>query len=148
VIPHAEVKILRRITEVQEGIMRASTSVLAAMFVLTLLVSMTAIISAEETYASAKIPEFGIMTAIGASRQKLFLQLVTEMTMAALLSAVFAYLLSRVVAEFISEVVFGVRFQATTALTVASMAIPFMASLAALFFVQRRLNRNVVEMLR
>lgn len=115
---------------------------------LTLIVAITAIFSAQRAYASAKLREFGIMIAIGASRQRLRLQLVTEVSLAALLSAALTYLLSGAVVRFISTAAFGVGFEANTALIAASTAIPFLASLSALLFVNRSLDRNVAEILR
>lgn len=148
VIPHSKVKILRRITEVQEGIIRSSSGVFIAMFVLTTVASITAIFSAEKMYVSSKEEEYGIMSTMGSSKQKIFLQLITEISFASLLSVGLSYLLSRTTVGFISNSVFGIGFQANSSLLVASALIPFFTSFLALIFVKRKLNRDVVEILR
>ena len=148
VIPHAEVRILRRITEVQEGIIRAFPGVFAAMFVLTLVASITSILGAEKMYLSSKRREYGIMTAIGSSKPKVFLQTIVEISMASFLSTILSYLLSRATVEFISSKVFDFSFQANSALLTASVFVPYIISFLALIFVRRDLERNVVEILR
>ena len=148
VIPHSEVRILRRITEVQEGIIKASSGVFAAMFVLTLIASITSIFSAEKMYVSSKKREYGVMATIGSSRLKVFLQLIVELSMASFLSGALSYLLSRAAVGFISASVFGVSFQANSALITASASAPFITSLLTLIFVKRDLERNVIEILR
>lgn len=148
VVPQAEVKIQRRITEVQEGIIKASSSIFVAMFLFTLISSITAIFAGEKMYISSKMREFGVMAAIGASKQKIFLQLMTEIGMAALLSGGIAYGLSQIMVKLISRSVFGITFEANTTLIITSISIPFLASLASLIFVKKGLERNVVELLR
>lgn len=148
VIPRSEVKILRRITEVQEGIIRSSSSVFIAMFALTTIASITSIFSAEKMYVSSKEEEYGIMSTMGSSRQKVFLQLITEISFASLLAGGLSYLLSRTVVGFISRSVFGVSFQASSSLLVTSALIPFFISFLALSFVRRSLEKDVVEILR
>jgi len=148
VLPNAEVKILRKVTEVQEGLIRTSSAVFAAMFGLTFVASITAIFSAEKMYVSSKMGELGIMAAIGASRQKILLQLMMEISVASLISAAVTYFLSRVVVEYISSSVFGVSFEADSTLVLASAGIPFLISIAALVLLRRGLERNVVDILR
>lgn len=148
VIPQADVRVQRRITEVQEGIIRASSGVFAAMFLLTLVTSITAVFAGEKMYASSKMREFGIMVALGGSRQKIFLQLATEISLASLLSAVIAYLLSRTVVGLISASVFGISFQANTTLIATSVVIPFFTALVSMLFVRKGLEKDVVEIMR
>lgn len=148
VIPGSSVRILRRITEVQEGLMRASTSVFVALFVLTFIVSVTTIFSAEKMYLSSQMRELGIMVALGASRQKIFLQLLVEISMASFLSACLAYLLSRVIVDLMSSSVFGMHFQDDAVLVGISAVIPFLTSIAVLIFVKKSLDRDAVEILR
>lgn len=147
-VPPAEVKVLRRVTEVQEGIIQASSGVFMALFVLTLITAVTAIFAGEKMYASAKMRELGIMAAIGASRQRLFLQLVTEVGLASLVAAAVAYLLSWGLVRSVSLSVFTIGFQANGILIAASALTPFLVSLVALLFLRKGLNKNVVEVLR
>lgn len=148
VLPHAEVKVLRRITEVQEGIIRVSSRVFAALLTLTFGAAVISIFSAEKMYISSKRREIGIMLSIGSSRKRILLQLMTEIGIASLLSAVIVYPLSRVLVVFISREVFDVSFQANEALLTASLIIPVFTSIVVLIFVKRSLGRDVIEMLR
>lgn len=128
--------------------MRASTSVFVALFVLTFIVSVTTIFSAEKMYLSSQMRELGIMVALGASRQKIFLQLLVEISMASFLSACLAYLLSRVIVDLMSSSVFGMHFQDDAVLVGISAVIPFLTSIAVLIFVKKSLDRDAVEILR
>ena len=146
VIPYAETKIQRRITEVQEGLIKTSSAVFAALFVLTLIGSVMAIYSAEKMYIAGKSEDFGILSALGASRQKAFSQIVLEMLLASLLSVAITYLIGWYLSAAISSAVFGVRFIAGNALLLASALSPLLlTSLVAAILLRKTLERNVTE---
>jgi len=149
VIPHARVKILRRITEVQEGIIRASNGVFIALFLFTLVASVLAIFSAEKMYVAAKLKEFGIMAVLGATRQRTFIQLMTEISIAAFFSVIFTVLVSRILVGFINQSVFGTAFSANITLLILSTILPFVLSgLVAMILVKKMMDKNVIEILR
>lgn len=148
VIPQGDVKILRRITEVQEGIIKASSGTFLALFVLTLVAAVTAVLSAQRMYVNAHLRDYGIMTAMGASRGKIFAQLITEISLAALLSGLVSFAISKLLIGFLSHVIFQIDFQANMTLFIISVIIPFATALAALVVVKRGLNKDVVQLLR
>jgi|GEM_PF-2843752 len=148
VIPQGNVKVLRRITEVQEGVIKASSGTFLALFVLTLVAAVTAVLSAQRMYVSAHLRDYGIMTAMGASRGKIFAQLITEIGLAALLSGLISFGISKLLIGFLSHVIFDIAFQANLTLLIISVAIPFATALSALVMVKRGLNKDVVQLLR
>lgn len=148
VIPNGQVNILRRITEVQEGIIQASAGVFFALFILTLAAAFTAILSAEKMYVASHLKDFGIMAAMGASRKKIFLQLLLEIIVAAVISGIIAFILSKLLVGYISIAVFGIEFKTNVTLMAASIAIPFLVSISALFMVRKSLRKDVKELLR
>ncbi len=148
VIPNGDVKILRRVTEVQEGLIRASSSVFASMFVLTTGISLIAIFTSEKMYVETGMRFFGIMVAMGISRQKLYLQVMAEIFTASLISAILTYIASVYIVEFVSRSVFGIKFEALSELLVLSVTVPILISLIALALLRKGLERDVVEILR
>ncbi len=148
VVPHGDVKILRRVTEVQEGLIRASSSVFASMFVLTAGISLIAIFTSEKMYVETGMRFFGIMAAMGISRQKLYLQVMAEIFTASLISAILTYFASIYIAGFVSRSVFGMEFEAISELLVLSVTVPVVISFIALALLRRGLERDVVEILR
>lgn len=148
VLPQSKVRVLRRVTEVQEGIIKASGGVFLALFVLTLVAAITAIFSAEKMYITSHFKDFGIMAAIGGSRRKIFLQIVVELSLAALLSGVLAYGISAIFLNLVSNAVFQFDFHAQGMLMVISFVIPFATMLLALLFVRRGFSRDVGKLLR
>jgi len=148
VLPDANVRILRRVTEVQEGVIKASTGVFLALFVLTLAAAITAIFSAEKMYVTSHIKDFGIMAAIGGSQQKILLQVVVELVFASVLSGLLAYGISAGLLNIISNLIFQIDSQSQGTLIVASLVIPFITAFLALFFVRKGFSRDVVELLR
>jgi len=148
VIPQAEVSIQRRITGVQEGILQASSGVFLTLFILTLISATTAIFSAEKMYVSTQMHDIGIMAAMGASRNRILLQLFTEIVFAALISGFLSYIVSTLLANPLSMAIFGLEFEATSALLLGSIALPFLISLLALLLVRRSMDRDITELLR
>lgn len=149
VLPNSRVRVLRRITEVQEGIIRASSGVFMALFVATLITAVMAIFSAEKMYITSKLKDFGIMAALGASRQKAFIQVLLEIIMASLLSVAVTYLIGKTLVTFINSEVFGLGFTAEGTLLLTSAAMPLLlAVLVALILVKKTFEKNVVEILR
>ncbi len=148
VLPHTDVRILRRVTEVQEGIIRASTGVFLALFVLTLVGAVTAIFSAEKMYVTSHMQDIGIMAALGGSRQKIFLQITLELTIAAFLSGLLAYGVSALLLDVISNAVFQIDFQSQGTLMITSLIIPFATMFLALLFVRKSFTRDTIELLR
>lgn len=84
-----------RITGVQAGIIQASSGVFLSLFLLTLVMGVTAIYSAEKMYVTAHLQNVGVMRALGGSKQKLFAQLFVEIVLAAVLSGLLTYGLSK-----------------------------------------------------
>ena len=146
-LPDTNIKILRRITEVQAGIIKTSTGIFLALFMLTLIASITAIYSAEKMYVTSHLKDFGIMAAIGASQKKIFAQLLTEIFFASILSAVIIWLLSNLLVNYISMAVYGVSFDAKTTLIVVAVLIPCMVSSFALWLLRKNLRQDTVKLL-
>ena len=148
VLPWTDVRILRRVTEVQEGIIRASAGVFLALFTLTLVGAITAIFSAEKMYITSHMKDFGIMAALGGSRQKIFIQIVLELAIAAAFSGLVAYGISAPLLDMISTAVFQIDFKSHGTLVIASLVIPFGTILLALPFVQNSFTRDIITLLR
>jgi len=148
VLPQTDVRILRRVTEVQEGIIKASGGVFLALFILTLIAAITAIFSAEKMYITSHFKDFGIMAAIGGSKRKIFLQITVEMVLAALLSGILTYGISAALLNLISNAVFNFDFSSQGTLLVVSFVIPFVTMILALLFVRRGFSRDIVQQLR
>jgi putative ABC transport system permease protein len=148
VIPHADVKIQRRVTEVQEGLIKASSSVFAAMFILTGGISLIAIFTSEKMYVESGMRFFGIMAAMGVSRQKLYLQVVAEIFTASLISTILTYFSSVYITGFVSRKALGMEFEALSEVLVLSVTVPLLISLIALAVLRRGMERDVVEILR
>ncbi len=148
VLPKTDVRILRRVTEVQEGIIKASGGVFLALFVLTLVAAITAIFSAEKMYITSHFRDFGIMAALGGSKRKIFLQIIVEMTFAALLSGILTYGISAALLNIISNAVFNFSFNSQETLLVVSFVIPFITMMLALLFVRKGFSRDIVQQLR
>lgn len=148
VLPDKNVRVLRRITEVQGGVIKASTGIFFALFILTLASSLIAIISAEKMYVTSHIKDFGIMAAIGGSKQKIIMQLMVELAMASFISAVITYFLSALTLNYVSYAVFNIEFSSHQLLLIMSFAIPFLISFSALMFVRNGLTKNTAELLR
>lgn len=148
VLPKTDVRILRRVTEVQEGIIKASGGVFLALFILTLVAAITAIFSAEKMYITSHFRDFGIMAAIGGSKRKIFLQIIVEMTFAALLSSILTFGISAVLINLISNAVFNFDFSSQGTLLVVSFVIPFITMMLALLFVRKGFARDIVQQLR
>ncbi len=146
-LPDAKVKILRPVAEVQAGIIKSSSSVFWALFLLTLAAAVTAILSAEKMYVSSHLKDFGIMKALGASNDRIFIQLFIEISMAAFVSAILSYLISIELVPFISNAVYNVRFQSSAALLLGSAAIPFIVSSTALLFLKNSFKQSVLKLL-
>ncbi|SMO64490.1 FtsX-like permease family protein [Fodinibius sediminis] len=148
VLPGNNVRILRRITEVQGGVIKASTGIFFGLFVLTLASSLIAIISAEKMYVTSHLEDFGIMAAIGGSSKKIMLQLLVELGMASFISAAITYMLSALTLNYVSHVIFNIEFSSHQLLIVMSLAIPFLISFSALLFARKGLTNNTTELLR
>ncbi len=149
VIPQGRVRTLRRITEVQEGIIRSSGGVFGALFVVTLVVAVLAIFSAEKMYLTSKVKDFAILAALGASRQKSFIQLMLEISLASFFSMVLSYLAGKMLVARINAAVFGVKFTAEGTLLITSATLPLaLAMVTALILVKKTFERNVMEILR
>ncbi len=147
-LPNARVKILRTITEVQAGIITTSRSIFLALFILTLIASLTAIFSAEKMYAASHIKDFGIMSALGAGHKRIIVQLFTEISIASAAAAALAFLASDALVPFISEAVYGIRFPLSPAFIVGAALAPFIVSSTALIFLKSKFKQNVAELLR
>ncbi len=148
VVPNASVRVLRRVTEVQEELLRASSAAFVVLFAVSALVAVFSILSALRMYVSAKRRELGIMRALGASEARAGVQLALEVLAASLLAALLAYPLSGAVAGAVSRSVFGAELGSQGELLVLSLAVPPAASLVALLFLRRELGRELVEVLR
>ncbi|NOZ58874.1 MAG: FtsX-like permease family protein [Euryarchaeota archaeon] len=148
VVPNSSVRVLRRVTGVQEELLRASSAAFLVLFAVSALVAVFSILSAVRMYVSAKRRELGIQRAIGASEARVAVQLGMEVLAASLLAALLAYPVSGTVAEAISRSVFGVELSSGLELLVLSLAMPPAASLVALFFLRKELSRELVEVLR
>lgn len=146
-LPTTVIKVQRRITEVQAGIIKTSSGIFMALFLLTLIASLTAIYSAEKMYVASHVRDFGIMTALGASPRKMFAQLLTEIAIASLLSALIIYFASSPLVRYVSMAVYGIRFEATTALMVVAVLIPFAVSSLALGFLRKNLRQDTIKLL-
>lgn len=147
VLPKKNVRILRRITEVQGSVIKASTGIFLALFILTMASSLTAIISAEKMYVNSHLRDFGIMTAIGGSRKKIYLQLLVELLFAAFLSAILTYGISLGLLNYVSYAVFNIDFSSYQMLLITSLVMPLVISLTALLFVQKGLTGKTIELL-
>jgi len=147
-IPNSEINVQRRITEVQAGIIKTSSGIFLALFILTLIASLTAIFSAEKMYVTSHIKDFGIMTALGASHKKIFIQLFAEISLSSFISAVIIYLISSPLVNYISKAVYGVRFEANSILIAAAIIIPLAVSSGALWFLRKSLKENIVNLLK
>jgi len=148
VIPQGEVRVLRRITEVQEGMIRASSGVFLALFALTLVASITAILGAERMYIHAHLKDFGIMAALGASRAKVFVQVLTEIGLASLLAGLLTYGLSQLLIGFLSRVLFAIPFEAHVTLLAGSVTVPLLAAVVSLFLLRKELRKDIVRLLK
>ena len=148
ILPKNKVKILRPVAEVQAGIITSSRGVFGALFLLTLIAAVTAIISAEKMYISSHLKDFGIMLALGAENSRIFIQLLTEISLAAVISAVLSYLTGLGLVPVISNAVYGVKFQASAALFFGSIAVPFIISSSALIYLNKSFKQNVTKLLR
>lgn len=147
VLSQVDVRVLRRVTGVQAGIIRASSGVFLFLFLLTLIVGVTAIFSAEKMYVTAHLQNFGIMRALGGSRRTLILQLFVELSLASVLSGVLTYALSKGIIRAITQFVLDVPFEAETTLLLSSLAVPFLISIAALGLLYRNLTRDTSALL-
>jgi len=148
VLPGSEVEIQRRITEVQEGIIEASSKVFVALLALTLVAALLSIFSAERMYISAKRKEVGIMNALGASENKILLNLFVEISLGALISIPLSYGASKLATTYASREVFGIAFEAEGALIALAFILPFAVSLAPLLFARKALEKEAIEDLR
>lgn len=148
VIPHSEVRIMRRVTEVQEGIIQASSGVFVALFLLTLIAAITAIFSAEKMYITSHTKDFGIMTALGGSNRKMVLQLLIELGIAAVLSGLATYAVGILLLNGISNAIFYFDFEAHGSLFIHSMVIPFVTMGLALFGARKSLTTDIVAQLK
>ena len=147
-LPVTRIKILRTVAEVKAGIITSSSGVFGGLFVLTLIAALTAIISAEKMYLSSHMKDFGIMRALGAENSRIFILLFTEISIAALISALLSYTAGTQLVPLISSVVYGVKFQAGTALMTVSILIPFIISASALLILKKNFKQNVTKLLR
>lgn len=141
-------EVLRRVTEVQEGLIKASSSVFAAMFILTGGISLIAIFTSEKMYVESGMRLFGITAAMGVSRQKLYLQVVAEMFIASPISAILTYFSSVYIAGFVSKAALGVEFEVLSEVLGLSVTVPLLISLLALAVLRRSMERDVVEILK
>ncbi len=148
VIPQGDVRVLRRITEVQEGMIRASSGVFLALFALTLIASVTAISGAERMYIHAHLKDFGIMAALGSSRAKIFAQVLTEIGLASLLAGFITYGISQLLIGFLSRVLFAIPFEAHAVLLVGSVTVPLMAAVVSFFLLRKELRKDIVRLLK
>lgn len=148
ILPKDRVKILRPVAEVQAGIITSSRGIFGALFLLTLIATVTAIFSAGKMYISSHIKDFGIMRALGADNGRIFIQLFTEISLASIISAVLSYLAASVLVPLISNAVYGVKFQASVFLILGSIAVPFIISSSALFFLKKNFKQSVTKLLR
>lgn len=146
-LPTARIHVQRRITEVQAGIIKATSAVFIALFLLTLIASITTVYSAEKMYVSSHLKDFGIMAAIGASHKKILVQVFAEIFFASLLSAIVIYFVSRPLVNYLSKAVYGIRFDAKSILIVVAILIPFMVSSLALGFLRKSLRQNTIKLL-
>lgn len=147
ILSHADVRVLRRVTGVQAGIIRASSGVFLFLFLLTLIVGVTAIFSAEKMYVTAHLQNFGIMRALGGSRRTLLVQLFVEFSLASVLSGVLTYALSTGIIRVITRFVLDAPFEAETTLLLASLVVPFLISIAALGLLHNHLHRDTSALL-
>ncbi len=147
-LPKAKIKILRAITEVQAGIITTSRSIFLALFILTLIASLTAIFSAEKMYAASHIKDFGIMSALGAAHTRIIAQLFTEISISSTAAGIIAFLASYALVPFISEAVYGIIFPLSFDFILGVVLSPFIVSSTALIFLKSKFKQNVAELLR
>ena len=148
VVPQGSVRVLRRVTEVQEGLIRASSGAFLALFAASAVVALLSVLSALRMYTAAKRTELGVLRALGASEGKISAQLGVEVLLASLAAGLLAYPLSRWAASAISGAVFGVELSVQRELLLLSASMPPAAALVALVLLRRELRQEVAEVLR
>ena len=148
VVPQGSVRVLRRVTEVQEELIRASSGAFLALFAASAVVALLSVLSALRMYTAAKRTELGVLRALGASEGKISAQLGVEVLLASLAAGLLAYPLSRWAASAISGAVFGVELSVQRELLLLSTSMPPAAALVALVLLRRELRQEVAEVLR
>lgn len=149
VLPGAQVRVLRRITEVQEGLIQATSGVLLTLLGVSFLVALLAVFSAEKMYLLARRKELAIMTALGANRRKCFSQLMIEILLAALIAALLITLSLAPLTAWMSREILTQELSTGTLAMAAGLILPFAVSLPpAMLLIRGSFQTQLLEFLR